>query len=798
MALSSEASTEDIVQLIATKLNTTLSQVTKTLDLLNEGNTVPFIARYRKEKTGSLDETQIRSIEKEYQEQEQLIKEKKRVKERLTTQGQLTDELLASIDGSYTKTELKEIYRPYKQKKKTKGTLAREQGLEPLAQLILGKKEWPEEKTLHDVVLTYINSEMGVEAEENALEGARNIIAEDLSNSPLIRELIREEFFPKTLFKTTKSLLYTMDEEEDDNSSKVIEGKKYEQYFEFEESALTIRPHRLLAMRRGDNEGILKFKVVFPDEDVVNAILNEVLSSSQVFEELNHQIELAITDCWKRLLGPSMQREIKRVHLEKAEKHSIEVFGENLKNLLLTPPMKSRILGIDPAFRTGCKYAAIDEMGTVLKTGTIYPTKPHEQYEGAAHELREVIRIHDISLIAIGNGTASRETEEFISKYVAKGTDLKYAIVNEAGASVYSASEIAKTEFPNIDVSIRGAISIARRFKDPMSELVKIDPRSIGVGQYQHDLTGLSRALKDVVIDTVNMVGVDVNTASEELLKYVSGITRTTAKNIISYRSENGAFVYRDDLKSVPGIGEKTFEQSAGFLRIPDAPDPFDNSPIHPESYELAEKIIDFAKFTKNDLIELNTRNRLQKQLKMVNPAFIAKKLKQEDLILTISDLIYILQNPYRDPREDFDKPLLKSSLLSIEDLEIGSRVEGTITNVTDFGCFVDIGVKTNGLIHISEISESFIRHPREAGLKVGDIVKPLVKEIDTVKKRISLTLKKKSVELKDKKKPKQTSKPRGKQVQKTQDRKKVGKKKPQSFEDKTLENLFKNGKISL
>ena len=790
MVLTSDVTNEDIIELIATRLNSSLQQVTKTLELLSKGNTVPFIARYRKEKTGSLDEVQIRNIEKEYQEQTQLIQEKNRIRKTLNTREQLTDELAASIDSASTIAELREIYRPYKQKKKTKGSLAREQGLEPLSHVILGKIDWPEKKTLKEIALGYVNSELGVETEENALEGARNIIAEDLSNSPDIRVLIRERFFSKALFTTKKSLLYSMDEEEEENSSKVIEGKKYEQYFEFEESTLAIPPHRLLAMRRGDTEGILSFKVVFPDEQVVNDVLSRVFSSISANDEMRIQIELTARDCWKRLLGPSMQREIKRMQLEKAEKHSIEVFGENLKNLLLTPPMKARVLGIDPAFRTGCKYVAIDEMGSVLTTGTIYPTKPHEQFERAAHELKEVIRKHDITIIAIGNGTASRETEEFVSKYIAKGTEIKYAIVNEAGASVYSASDIAREEFPNLDVSIRGAISIARRFKDPLSELVKIDPRSIGVGQYQHDLTGLSKALKDVVMDTVNLVGVDVNTASEELLKYVSGITRSTAKNILNYRTENGAFVYRDDLKNVLGIGSRTFEQSAGFLRIPGAPDLFDNSPIHPESYELAERIIQFAKLTKDDLGNAESRKRLQKQLKLVNPTYIAKQLKQEDRIATINDLLTILQNPYRDPRDDFDKPLLKSSLLTIEDLEVGSKVEGTITNVTDFGCFVDIGVKTNGLIHISEISESFIRHPREAGLKVGDIVKPLVKEIDVVKKRISLSLKKKSVKIR--------LKPKVKQTQSVQSQKGDKKKKPQTFEDKKLDSLFKNGKISL
>jgi uncharacterized protein len=784
-------STTEIMQMIAVMLQLSQKQVSSTLQLLSDGNTVPFIARYRKEKTQSLDETQIRAIEENYHDLAKLHLERKRIHDVIEAQGQLTEELASSILNASSLAELKEIYRPYKRKKKTKGLVAREKGLEPLAEVIFGKTDFPEGKSLIEIAEQYINSEVGVSSTDEALEGARHIIAEDLSNSTNIRDLIKEKFFSKVFFTTKKSLLYEMDEEEEEaNSQKVIQGKKYEQYFEFEESALKVPPHRLLAMLRGDREGILSFKVVFPDELIVRKITESTSSSLNSNPEISEQLDLAINDSWKRLLGPSLQRELKRIQLEKAQRHSIQVFGENLKHLLLSPPIRSRILGIDPAFRTGCKYAAIDEMGNVLASGTVYPTKPHEQYEKSAKVLKDIVQKHKISIVAIGNGTASRETEEFVSKYIAKGINLNYVIVNEAGASVYSASDIARNEFPDLDVSIRGAISIARRLLDPLAELVKIDPRSIGVGQYQHDLAGLSKALKDVVVDTVNLVGADVNTASEVLLKYVSGITSSVAKNIISYRTENGAFVYRDDLKSVPGVGPRTFEQSVGFLRIPDAPDPFDNSPIHPESYELAESIIKLAKFSKNDLIATENRIRLQKQLKMLNPTFAAKQLHHEDLLVTITDIIEILQNPYRDPRDDFDKPLLKSSVLTIEDLEVGSVVEGTVTNVTDFGCFVDLGVKTNGLIHISEITESFIKHPREAGLKVGDIVKPRVKDIDLVKKRISLSLKKELSKAKDK-------------VRRTPRRgdssaKPVKKKKPQTFEDKKIDSLFKNGKIQL
>ncbi len=788
--LTDDSSTE-IMQMIASTLHLSQEQVSSTLQLLNDGNTIPFIARYRKEKTQSLDETQIRAIEENYQELTNLRRERKRIHEVIVAQGQMTEELAKSIANATSLAELNEIYRPYKRKKKTKGFIAREKGLEPLADIIFGKSEFPEDKSLVELANEYLNSEVGVNSPEEALEGARHIIAEDLSNSKNIRETIRKKFYSKAFFTTKKSLLFEMDEEEEEeNSQKIIQGKKFEQYFEFEESALSVPPHRLLAMLRGDREGVLSFKVVFPDESIIGDITDIVSSSQSSNPEVSEQLDLAISDSWKRLLGPSMQRELKRIQFEKAQQHSIQVFGENLKHLLLSPPIRSRILGIDPAFRTGCKYAAIDEMGNVLASGTVYPTKPHEQFEKSANVLKDIISKHNISIIAIGNGTASRETEEFVSKYIAKGTELRYVIVNEAGASVYSASDLARNEFPDLDVTIRGAISIARRLLDPLAELVKIDPRSIGVGQYQHDLAGLSKALKDVVVDTVNLVGADVNTASEVLLKYVSGITSSVAKNIIKYRTENGAFVYREDLKSVPGIGPRTFEQSVGFLRIPDAPDPFDNSPIHPESYELAESIIKLAKFTKDDLTTKERRTRLQRQLKMLNPSFAAKQLHHEDRLVTITDIIEILQNPYRDPRDDFDKPLLKSSVLTIEDLEVGSMVEGTVTNVTDFGCFVDLGVKTNGLIHISEISDSFIRHPREAGLKVGDIVKPRVKDIDLVKKRISLSLKKELERAKEK--VKKTYEKRGSPARQTK------KRKPQTFEDKKIDSLFKNGKIQL
>ncbi|MCK5344191.1 MAG: RNA-binding transcriptional accessory protein, partial [Candidatus Heimdallarchaeota archaeon] len=436
MSITTDDSTIKILQMISSSLQLTQKQVSSTLELLNDGNTVPFIARYRKEKTQSLDETQIRAIEENYQELTQLHRERKRIHKVIEAQGQMTEALASSIENATSLAELKEIYLPYKRKKKTKGMVAREKGLEPLANILFGKDAYPEGKSLLEIADGYVNPELGVETPEEALEGARHIIAEDLSNSKGVRDLVRNNYFSKSSFTTKKSLLYEMDEEEQENSQKVIQGKKYEQYFEFEEPALSVPPHRLLAMLRGDREGILSFKVAFPEEKIIERITKDISSSININTEISEQLDLAIRDSWKRLLGPSLQRELKRIQFEKAQQHSIQVFGENLKHLLLSPPIQSRVLGIDPAFRTGCKYVAIDEMGNVLANGTVYPTKPHEQFEKSALVLKEIIEKHKISIIAIGNGTASRETEEFVSKYIAKTTDLKYVIVNEAGASV--------------------------------------------------------------------------------------------------------------------------------------------------------------------------------------------------------------------------------------------------------------------------------------------------------------------------------------------------------------------------
>ncbi|MFX0173104.1 MAG: Tex-like N-terminal domain-containing protein [Candidatus Hodarchaeota archaeon] len=775
---------------ISLELNITLKQVQNTLELLEDGNTIPFIARYRKERTGSLDETQIRSVEQKYNMKSNLNNEKEKILENIQAQGKLTTELEESIKAASTSGELQEIYRPYKKKKKTRGTIAREKGLEPLATLIRDQSKI-KDKSVIDIAKDYLNEEFELNSIEDVLSGVRDIIAEDLSNSVDVRELIRKKFFKTAKFVTTKSILYQMDEEESPDSEKVLEGKKYSQYFNYEENALQTPPHRLMAMIRGDRDGFLNFKTVLDDEAVVTSLEKRIINPTDLFEGAAEQLTLAINDSWKRLLGSSMQRELRRTLLELAENHSIQLFSENLKHLLLTPPVRERILGIDPAYRTGCKYAAIDETGVVLSTGAIYPHKPYLKTKEAISEIRKVIKEHKISIIVIGNGTASRETEFLISEII-KGGDLKYAIVSEAGASVYSASEIAREEFPNLDVTIRGAISIARRFQDPLAELVKIDPKSIGVGQYQHDLYGLSKALKDVVVDTVNLVGVNINTASEALLNYVSGISRSVSRNIIEYKREKGTIISREELNNIKGIGSRTFEQCVGFLRISNSSEPFDNSPIHPESYKLAEEILSLTEFSKQDLMHKNSRLKLQREIKKLNPKRVAKQLQKEDRSETIKDILETLQNPYRDPREDFQKSLLKSEVLSIDDLTVGMEIEGTINNVVDFGVFVDLGVKTNGLIHISEISETkFIKHPREAGLKIGDIVKARIKEIDKHRNRISLTLKSQKV-IKDYPKYKRTSKM---QYSTKNNRRKA---QSNSVEDKKIDDLFKNGKIQL
>ncbi len=787
MTITSEQHSE-IVAGIANGLHISSNQVSGTILLLENGNTVPFIARYRKEITGSLDEVQIRSIDEQYQNESRLIQEKDNILDKIRNQGKLTSELEKSICAANTMGELQEIYNPYKVKKKTRGQIARELGLSPLAELIKSQKSV--DKNLKEIAFAYINKDKGLDSVETILAGARDIIAEDTSNNLDVRDLIKNKYFKTAQFTSKVSILHKMDIEEQPNSDQVLEGKKYEQYFEFEELAFKTPPHRLLAMIRGDREGILNFKVIFDDDAITRELKQNLIIQNSPLE-IKTQLELVIEDCWKRLLGPSMGRELKRSQLEKAEQHSIQLYSENLKQLILTSPVKQRILGIDPAYRTGCKYAAISETGEVLETGTIYPHKPQVQWEESKAVLKKLILNHGINLICIGNGTASRETEMFITELAKnmkkeKKYDVSYVIISEAGASVYSASEIAREEFPNLDVSLRGAVSIARRLQDPLAELVKIDPKSHGIGQYQHDLPGLPRALKDVVMDAVNLVGVDLNTASKSLLSYVSGISNLTAANILEYRKENGAFIYRNELLKVKGIGERTYQQSAGFLRIPESPEPFDNSPIHPESYDLASKILSLSKFTKEDLVERESRMKLQNQIKLLNPEYAAKQLSKEDRLETIIDIINTLQNPYRDPREDFPKPLFKSEVLSIEDLTEGMEVEGTITNVVDFGCFVDIGVKTNGLVHVSEMSDSkFIKHPREAGLKIGDIIKAKIIEIDIQKNRISLTLrtKPKTERKKQQSAPKTVQKP---------------KPKPLTVEDQKMQALFKNGKLKL
>ncbi len=780
-----------IVTDIAQIMNITTKQVGKTLKLLEEGNTVPFISRYRKEITGSLDETQIRNIEEKYQTKTRLIKEKQGVLEKIREQGKLTLELENFIQKASTLGELKEIYRPYKKKKKTRGQIAREKGLEPLVELVWNQKG-TNGKSVSDLAKKYLNDEIELNKVEDVLNGVRDIIAEDITNNIKIRELVKNSFFKTAKFTTEVSILHKMDVEEDPSSKKLQEGKKYEKYFgdengeKYEENALKTPPHRLLAMIRGDKEGFLNFKVIFDNKKVLSTLKDNIIQPNGTLLEAEEQLSIATDDCWKRLLGPSMNREIKRIQLEEAENHSIKLFAENLKQVLLSSQVKQRILGLDPAYRTGCKYTAISETGSVIKTGTIYPHPPQKEWEKSRSVIKQILKEENINLVAIGNGTASRETEQLIAE-IAKGIDLKYIIVSEAGASVYSASDIAREEFPDLNVSIRGAISIARRLQDPLAELVKIAPKSLGIGQYQHDLPGLSVALRDVVIDSVNLIGVDLNTASKSLLKYVSGISKLIAKNILNYREENGAFIYREELKKVKGIGGRTFEQASGFLRIPESPEPFDNSPIHPESYELAEEVIELTGFKKTDLIQKDSRKKLQAKIKMLNPKFAATQLKKKEHQETVSDIIHILQNPYRDPREDFSKPLLKTDVLNIEDLTEGMEVEGTINNIVDFGCFVDIGVKTNGLIHLSEMSDTkFIKHPRDAGLKVGDIVKTRVKQIDFVKKRISLTLRKESPPHR-----RIASKSSTKPIRKTL-------KKPLSEEDRKIKSFFKNGKIKL
>lgn len=697
-------------------------QIDTVLALLEDGNTVPFIARYRKDQTGSLDEVQIREIEERHRYLVNFEKRKDEVIRLIDEQEKLTDEILSDLMNAKTLTALEDIYRPFKQKKRTKATIAKEAGLEPLAEFLLAcTSEEVEAKAA-----TFINEEKEILTVEDALNGALEIIAEKISDNAHYRKLLREYTIQKAMLVTSLK-----DEEKD-------EKHVYEMYYEYQELVKTIVPHRILAVNRAEKEGVLKVSLevdeTIPLEKIMKKEILNVNSPSAPY------VKAAIEDSYKRFVAPAIEREIRSELTEKAQTQAIEIFGENLQNLLLQAPMKGHvILGLDPAYRTGCKLAIIDETGKVLDKAVIYPHQGASDFKRAqaGTTFKKLLEDYQVTLVAIGNGTASRESEAFVSEQI-KGLNRKiyYTIVSEAGASVYSASEIARKEFPDYQVEERSAVSIARRLQDPLAELVKIDPKAVGVGQYQHDVSQKQLdARLDIVVETaVNKVGVNVNTASAALLEHIAGLTKTTAANVVAFRDENGKFTNRSQLKKVPRLGPKAFEQAVGFLRIVDGKNPLDGTDIHPESYEFAEKILDKIQAKK---VEIGTE-KVEQALSALDKQALSSEL---GIGIETLELIFSgLTKPGRDPREEVDPPILRSDVLSMEDIQVGMELQGTIRNVVDFGAFVDIGVKQDGLVHISRMKKGFVKHPSDV-VAVGDIVTVWVTEIDMKKGRVSLSM---------------------------------------------------------
>ena len=713
-----------IFKKIAEELNIREAQVEATVKLIDEGNTIPFIARYRKEVTGNLSDETLRDLGERLTYLRNLEKRKEEIIRLIDEQGKLTDELTVKIAGTMVLSELEDIYRPYRPKKRTKATIAKEKGLEPLANIIYLQAE---KKDLYEVAKEFINKEKEVNTEEDAINGALDIIAENIADNADYRKKIKSFCFREAVItsKATKE-----------------EKSPYEMYYDYKEPILRIPSHRILAINRGEKEEFLKVKIEKPEDKILEYLKKQIIKDFK--SQFNNPLTVAIEDSYKRLIEPSIDREIRNDLTERSEEKAIKVFGKNAKQLLLQPPIKGMtVMGFDPAYRTGCKIAVIDHTGKLLATTTVYPTEPQNDVEGAKKELKVLIDKFDVNMIAIGNGTASRESEAFVSELIKElDKEIYYAIVNEAGASVYSASKLATEEYPNINVSLRGAISIARRLQDPLSELVKIDPKAIGVGQYQHDVNQkkLSESLTGVVEDAVNSVGVDINTATPSLLSYVSGINGTIAKNIVKYRDENGEIKQRKDLLKVPKLGQAAFKQCAGFIRVFDGENPLEVTAVHPESYEVAERLLTNLGFSVDNLREKSKLEELKIALSKVNIQEMSEKLDVGSL--TLKDIIEELSKPGRDPREELPKPILRSDVLKFEDLQEGMELTGTVRNVIDFGAFVDIGVKHDGLVHISEMSDKFIKNPSEV-VSVGDIVKVKVLSIDREKQKVSLTMKK-------------------------------------------------------
>ena len=711
-----------IIKNIAEELGIKEEQVNNTVKLIDEGNTIPFIARYRKEATGGLSDEILRDLDERLKYLRNLEERKQEVIKSIDSQGKLTDEIVEALENAKTLSEVEDIYRPYKQKKKTRATVAKAKGLDPLAQIIF---EQQDKRNIEEIAKEFVDEEKGVLTVEEAIQGAKDIIAENISDNANYRKQIKRMCY--------KDGIITVKGATDEKST-------YEMYYNFNEKVNRIPSHRILAINRGEKEEYLKVKIEKPEDYILEMINKDIVKGVTQYTKI---LEETIEDSFKRLIEPSIEREIRSDLTGKAETQAIKVFGKNAKQLLLAAPLKGlTVMGFDPAYRTGCKIAVIDETGKLLATTTVYPTEPQNDVEGAKKELIALIKKYNINIIAIGNGTASRESENFVSEMIKEiDGNIHYAIVSEAGASVYSASKLATEEYPDINVSLRGAISIARRLQDPLAELVKIDPKSIGVGQYQHDVDQkkLSESLTGVVEDAVNKVGVDVNTATPSLLSYVSGINKTIANNIVKYRDENGKIKERKELLNIPKLGKVAFEQCAGFMRVFNGKNPLEITAVHPESYEVAEKLLNNIGFKKENLLDKEKLIIIKNKLAEIKIEEMAKQLNIGEI--TLKDIIQELSKPGRDPREDMPKPVLRADVLKFEDLKEGMVLTGTVRNVTDFGAFVDIGVKHDGLVHISQLSDSFVKNPSDV-VSVGDIVKVKIIGIDAERQKAQLSMK--------------------------------------------------------
>ena len=709
--------TMDIVQILQEELGIKKGQVENTIKLIDEGNTIPFIARYRKELTGGLNDEVLRQFGERYTYLQNLMGRKAQVIKSIEEQGKLTEDLKNAILKATTATEVEDLYMPYRPKKRTRATIAKEKGLELLAVILKAQKE----KEIMEVAQTFVNEEKGVKSLQEALDGAKDILAEEVSDNAKFRGYIRKLTFNKGLIVT--------------KAKDVKEKTVFEMYYDYSEKVRSMPGHRVLAINRGENEKALSVKIEAPSDEIIAYLADHVIQKDSSTKEL---LEEMLQDSYKRLIAPAVERDIRNELTEKAQEGALEVFKKNLYQLLMQAPIKGHtVMGIDPAYRTGCKIAVVDETGKKLDKTVVFPTPPQNKIAEAKVVLKELIQKYDVDLLSIGNGTASRETEKFVAELLKEiDKKLHYVIVNEAGASVYSASKLGTEEFPNDDVGVRSAVSIARRLQDPLAELVKIEPKAIGVGQYQHDMNQkrLEESLSGVVEGAVNEVGVDINTASASLLQYVAGIKKTVSQNIIAYREEVGSFTNRNMIKKVKGLGPKVFEQCAGFLRIVDGDNFLDNTGVHPESYHIAKALLKEVGY---DTVEAGHMQGLRDKITDIEA--LANKL--DTGVPTLEDIIKELEKPGRDPREDMPQPILHSEVLEIKDLKEGMKLKGTVRNIVDFGAFVDIGVHQDGLVHLSQMSDRFIKHPLEV-VKVGDIVDVTILSVDVEKNKIALSMK--------------------------------------------------------